>query len=127
MGLVSLDPQRDLPFPCVANHEHLFDVVGKHLQRQLPFQHPPFFTLQDATPASFHRTEHALHDRSQMVHSQPSFGVTFPGFEGDDVCEAAAWSTSSVHTEAQVRASMFISYELTVGSGGVSRIAENLL
>ena len=110
VGLLRTDPQRDLPFPCVTNHEHLFDVVSEDLQRQLPFLHPPLPALQEATPASLHRTEHALHDGPQMIHGQPSIRVTFPGLEGDDICEAAAWSTSRIYTETEVWCSVFIGY-----------------
>jgi hypothetical protein len=45
-----------------------------------------------------------------MVYGKPSFWVTFPGFEGDDICEAAAWSTSGVHTEAEEGCSVFIGH-----------------
>jgi hypothetical protein len=62
-----------------------------------------------------------------MVHGQPSLRVTFPGLEGDDICETAAWSTSRIDTEAKVRCSVFIGHQLTVGPGGVRRITQDLL
>jgi len=127
VGFLRTDPQRDLPFPCVTNHEHLFDVVSEDFQRQFPFLHPPLPALQEAAPASFHRTKHALHDGPQMVHCKPSLRVTFPGLEGDDICETATWPTSRIYTETEVWGSVFIGHQLAVSSRAVRRITQNLL
>jgi hypothetical protein len=62
-----------------------------------------------------------------MVHRKPSLRVTFPRLEGDDICEAAAWPTSRIHTEAEVRCSVFIGHQLAVGPGGVRRITQDRL
>ena len=110
VGLLRTDPQRDLPVPCVTNHEHLFDVVSEDLQRQLPFLHPPLPALQEATPASLHRTEHALHDGPQMVYDKPSVRITFPGAKGDNPCEAASWPPGCVLAEAEVRRAVFVGH-----------------
>ena len=126
MGLVSLDPQRDLPIPCVANHEYLFDVVGKDLQRQLPFLHPPFPALQEAAPAPLHRTEHTLHDGPQMVHRKPTNRVTLAGPKRDDPSGPAACPTGRVHTETQIRCPVFVSDQLAVGPRGIRLVTQDL-
>ena len=127
VGLLHTNPQCDLPFPCVTNHEHLFDVVSEDLQRQLPFLHPPLPALQETAPASFHRAEHALHNGPQMVHDQPSFRITFPGTKGNNPCEATAWPTGCVRAEAEVRYTVFVGHQLAVGAGAVRRVTQDLI
>jgi len=121
------DPQRDLPVPCVTNHEHLFDVVGEDLQRQLSFLHPSLPALEEAAPTPLHGAEHALHDGPQMIHGQPSIRVTFPGLEGDNICETASGSTSRVYTETEVWFSVFIGHQLAVSPGAVRRVTQDLV
>lgn len=126
-GCLCFDPQRDLPFPCVTNHEHLFYVIGEDLQRQLSFLHPSLPALQETTPTSLHRAKHALYDGPQMVYNQPSLRVTFPGTKGDNPCKATAWSTGCIHTEAEVRYPVFVGHQLAVGSGAVRRVTQDFI
>jgi len=127
VGLLSFDPQRDLPFRRVANHEDLFDVVGEDLQRQLPFLHPSLPALQEATPASLHRAEHAFHDRPQMVDSQPTLWVMFAGPERDDPSGPASGPTGRIRVEAEVRHPVFVGHQLAVDPGGVRLVTQDLV
>ena len=62
-----------------------------------------------------------------MVYDKPSFRITFPGAKGDDPCETTSWSTGCVRTEAEVRYTVFVGYELAVGSGAVRLVTQDLI
>ncbi len=62
-----------------------------------------------------------------MVYGQPSIRITFPGAKGDNPGEATAWPTGCVHTEAEIRYTMFVGYQLAIGSGAVRRITQDLI
>jgi len=118
VDLFDWDPQRNLPFLRIPNHEHLFHIVGKNLQRQLFFLHPPFPTVQETAPAFLDRGEHALDDRPEMIDGKPCVCIMFVCSERDDPCWLAFGFTGGVLSEAEVRCPVFIGDKLTVVPGG---------
>jgi len=62
-----------------------------------------------------------------MVYDKPSFWITFPGAKGDNPCEATAWPSGCVLTEAEVRRPVFVGHQLAVGSGAVRLVTQDLI
>lgn len=126
MDLFDWDPQRNLPFLRIANHEHLFHIVGKDLQRQLSFLHPPFPTQQKTAPAFLDRREHTLDDGSEMVDGKPCFCIMFVCSKRDNPCWLAFGFTSGIFSETEVRRPVFIGHELTVVPRGERFVSQDV-
>ena len=125
-GLLNGNPQRNLPFLRIANHEHLFHIVGKDLQRQLSFLHPSFPAQQETAPTFLDRREHTLNDGPQMVDGKPRVRVMFVWSERDNPRWLTLGFTRSVLPKTEVRRAFFTSHKLTVVPGRECFITKNV-
>jgi len=126
VDLFDWDPQRNLPFLRIANHEHLFYIIRKDFQRQLSFLHPSFPAQQETAPTFLDRREYTLDDGPQMVDSKPCFRVMFVCSKRDDPCWFTFCFTCSIFSETEVWRPVFISHKLTVIPRGKRFIAKDV-